>query len=101
MGVRRRTGLEPQPWRTYALAGGGYVKVGRTTALPARVMTLQQHVPFDLELLGFVGADIEADALLALRKLGAHCRGEWFRDTPAVRRELYLLGFTDALRDHK
>lgn len=84
--------------KTYALAGGGFVKVGRSSDLIGRMRALQQHVPFDLELLGFVREDVEAETLLALRKLGEHLRGEWFRDTPAVRRELQLRGFLDTMK---
>jgi hypothetical protein len=82
--------------KTYALAGGGYVKIGRSARLLGRVQDVQQGVPFDLEMIGHVREDIEAEVLAALRMLGAHARGEWFHDTPAVRRELRLRGFFDA-----
>ena len=80
---------------TYALAGGGFVKVGRSTSLPLRTRAIRNGVPFKLELIGHVPEDIERETLLELRRSGAHTRGEWFEDTPAVRRVLHLRGFFD------
>lgn len=85
--------------RTYAVAGGGYIKIGRSTRMHGRVLEIQNGVPFTVQLIGLVREDIEAEVLSALRRLGAHARGEWFHDTPAVRRELYLRGFHDALTE--
>lgn len=81
---------------TYALAGGGFIKVGRSVLLPQRVRALRNGVPFKLDLIGHVAEDIERETLLELRRAGAHKRGEWFEDTPAVRRVLHLRGFFDA-----
>lgn len=81
--------------KTYALAGGGFIKVGRSSALPRRVRALKNGVPFKLELVGYVSEDIERDVLLELRRAGAHAYGEWFFDTPPVRRVLRLRGFFD------
>lgn len=81
--------------RTYALAGGGYVKVGRTTDLVSRMRTLGTGAPFPLELLGHVDGDVEVEVLLELRRTGQHSHGEWFRDTPSVRRVLRLRGLAE------
>lgn len=82
--------------RTYAVAGGGYVKIGRSTRMLGRVQEIQNAVPFPVTLIGLIREDVEAETLVALRRLGVHARGEWFHDSPAVRRELRLRGFLDA-----
>lgn len=85
--------------RTYAVAGGGYVKIGRSTRPAGRIVEIQNAVPFAIVLIGLVREDIEAELLGVMRQLGAHARGEWFHDTPAVRRELHLRGMRDALTE--
>jgi hypothetical protein len=65
---------------TYALAGGGFLKIGRSASLPRRVRALRNGVPFRLELIGHVPADIEADApALPLPRRGVTPRG-WHGD---------------------
>lgn len=85
--------------RTYAVAGGGFVKIGRSTRPAGRIVEIQNAVPFVITLIGLVREDIEAEMLGTLRRLGAHARGEWFHDTPAVRRELYLRGMGDGVAE--
>lgn len=80
---------------TYALAGGGFLKVGRSESLPRRVRALRNGVPFRLELIGHVDEDIETETLQELKRAGVHKRGEWFEDTPAARRILHLRCFFD------
>lgn len=80
---------------TYAIAGGGFLKVGRSEALPRRLRALRNGVPFRVQLLGHVPEDIEAEVLAELKRAGLHARGEWFQLQPAAMRILRLRGFFD------
>lgn len=80
---------------TYAIAGGGFVKVGRSEALPQRVRAIRNGVPFKAELIGHVDGDRERETHEELSRAGLRTRGEWFVDGPSTRRTLRLLGFFD------
>jgi hypothetical protein len=81
--------------KTYAVAGNGWIKIGRSEQLPKRVRAIRNGVPFKTTLIGAVDEDIEQDTIAELRRAGMHVRGEWFLDALPTRRVLRLRGFFD------
>ncbi|SRR6266508_811160 len=70
----------------YAIAGGGFIKVGFTAGDPEeRLAALQTANPHELRLIGISGGSLADEQRIHEMIAGLQVRGEWFVDCPASR----------------
>lgn len=71
-----RTGRHQMLTYAIEMVGCGYVKIGKTTDLMARINALQTSSPFEIKLLARFRGDVESMLHGALGS--QRVRGEWF-----------------------
>jgi hypothetical protein len=60
-------------------SGAGYIKIGTSTNVPMRVLSIGRGTPHDLVLLATMPGAYRVEALVKMFFKSARIRGEWFR----------------------
>lgn len=74
------------PEKIYALCVGGYIKIGTSRDVQSRLRCTQTHHARRVDLLGVWPGGEKEETEAHSDLLEFHVRGEWFKDTPEVRR---------------
>lgn len=92
----------PSLW-VYFVQGenGGPIKIGRARNLWWRVRGLQAGNWVEIVLVGAVRGARELERALHVEFSSSKIRGEWFRDTPALRQRIIELCEKDGLLDRR
>lgn len=77
-----------RPCYIYFAQAGEFIKIGIAYNVAERLRQLQIHSPEDVTLLGTINGDYGVEQEIHKRLASARHRGEWFRITPLVLREI-------------
>lgn len=69
----------------------GPIKIGCARDVRARLSQLQTSSPYDLWLIGYVPGGEKLERELHKKYAHLHLRGEWFRATEDLERDLYFM----------
>lgn len=71
--------------RVYIMQGGGFVKVGISIDVETRFQKIQDHLPFDAELVASFAGSRRAERRILTLLSKERTRGEWFSGPVAQR----------------